>query len=393
MSHPIAPSVLDGLSLEKAAGQVTVTCPEKLYTPERARQVAEEYQLPLEIGDGLWSVSFPLAAEVAYPAAARRFFARLNRYPAPCQASCADYQEPIDPEISCIVVLNENLPFVRDQLIPSLLANSSGHTIEIVVVWNGGVDPAGALGEVRTVASAWGAVASAYNAGVAVSRAPLLAIFHDDCVVDDEAWIPRALRYLEGEASAVSPELRQLDRVGESPVPALPILKNVPLLIRRADFERVGGYDENHYIGYEDLDFTLGLLSGRMKIAHADLRVRHFHGMSSTLKYSRRPDLAELYALLAVPRAAVAEFFVEIMNSGPREVVEHLQLIKDVQLLRVLEKHREFLANFGADTFERARLLLIRAIQARDPGAVHANRKALECLDRLVVHALVSGQA
>jgi hypothetical protein len=381
---PVPASILNGLMLTRGPDELEINYPAVLHSLERAAVVAEPLGLDIEpAADKCWRVRVPVTTEESPYRLASRFFSRLNGFPEPYDVSPADYVRPANPRVSCIVVLNENLPFVARQLIPSLVANSGPNgSVEIIVAWNGAADPTDMLGAVQTVAAPGVGVAASYNAGVAAARASHVALFHDDVVVDDPQWIDKGLVALENGAGAVSPEMRQLAEIGGVAVPPLPIAKNVPLMLSRRDYDDIGGYDERHLLGYEDLDFTLALLARMMPVRQVDLNVRHFHGMSSTLKYGNMPGLAELYGCMAVPRHAVKAYFIQCVERlSRRGAVDHFKLLKDIQLLYVLRKHRDFLYGVGARPFHKARLRLERAIRDTCPAGLEPTISLLKELD------------
>ena len=142
-------------------------------------------------------------------------------------------------------------------------------------------------------------------------------------------------------------------------IPNLPIAKAVPLFMRRQDFLDLGGFDEYHYVGYEDLDFTLSLLRQGGTLAFPAIQIRHFSGMSSTLKYCPVQGLAQLYALAAVPRGAIRQRFREFAERGiVHDGVDYLRLALDVQLLYILKKYGAYLADLDAQAYGSASELL-----------------------------------
>ncbi len=332
------------------------------------------------VQDDLWAVTFPQQNHTRLELA-KRFFCQLNDFPPPYSSRHPANQTCDQALVSCIIVLNENLPFVREQLIPSILTHSGHQPIELIIVWNGSQDPGESLHPIGTIRSDWGAVARAYNVGAGASTAPILAIFHDDCIVDDPLWIEKCLQRLDSGADAVAGEFRQLDTVADVAFPRLPIAKSVPLVIRRDTFQSVGGYDEYHYAGYEDLDFTLSLLRQGKKLVATDLRIRHFNGMSSTLKYHPIPGLDQLYALTALPRTAIIKRFREFTESGiSLNGIDYMQLAKDVQLLYVLNKYRDFLSDLDPHRYADAAAALELHITAQslEPGGVLEQFRTLD---------------
>lgn len=372
-------SLFDGLSLTRTGERIDIAYPCALRDLAHARAVAQPHGLEVRgTSQDAWHLS--LAADRPYPAKAKAFFAQLNDLPPPSRAAAA--ATSTEPLVSCIVVVNENLPFVEEQFLPWLAQSSAGHAIEVIVVCNGSRSCEARPG-VRVLRSEWGAVSRAYNAGAAAARGTYLAFFHDDCVVHDASWIEKCLQRLERGAHAVAAEYRQIGEVGGVAVPPLPVAKCVPLFLRKADFEEAGGYDEQHYIGYEDLDFTLALAARGKKLVATDLQVVHFHGMSSTLKYNPVPGLADLYALGAVPGFAIVRRFNEFWRTGlVSDGVNFMRLAMDAQLLYVLQKYRPLLGRVDGAAYARAEAALEERIVRGCPAGPQAALERLRVLDR-----------
>lgn len=375
----MSPSIFSGLSLARDAGRIAISYPRALHEVERARRIASAYGLEVsEKDEQTWLLALEDAAP--YPAPLKAFFAELNDLPRP-PAERTSLRDAEAPLVSCIVVVNENLPFVAEQFLPSLAAASRRHAVEVVVAWNGSRAPGELPPQVRSVASEWGAVARAYNAGARLARGAWLAFFHDDCLVCDPLWIEKCLQRLERGAHAVAGEYRRIDTIGGVAVPPLPVAKCVPLFVSRQEFEAAGGFDERHYIGYEDLDFTLALAARGRQLVATNLDVVHFHGMSSTLKYYPVPGLADLFALGAVPRFAVMRRFNEFWRDGSGHPgVAAMRSASDAQLLYVLAKYEAMLTGIDAAAYGRARAALERQLAA---AGVPLARDAVERLREL----------
>jgi glycosyltransferase involved in cell wall biosynthesis len=346
--------IFDGLAFSHESGRVEVRFPAGMHDEARASALARAHGVDLDtFADGGWRVR--AASQSRCPTVLKAFFAALGGFPPPypdaAVPACAG-----EPLLSCIVVVNENALFVREQLLPSLAAHRGRHAIEVVLVHNGAPPREAPPPGVRVVRAPWGAVSSAYNAGAACARGEVLALLHDDCIIDEPDWIDRSLAALERGAGAVAGEFRRLESIAGVPVPPLPVAKCVPLVVRRADFRRAGGFDEFHYVGYEDLDFTLALARLGKPAQPVELRLRHFDGMSSTLKYCPIPGLDALYALAAVPRRAILRRFAEFAASGrlSRGGVDYLRAALDAQLFHVLMKHRDFLASLHPTAYAEA---------------------------------------
>lgn len=371
---------LAGLALSLDAAAVEIRCPGTLHDGARARTLSQKHGLQFRTeGADAWRVRAP-APSGACPWALKAFFAELGGFPAPYPEVSAPVPSPAAPLVSCIIVVNHNALFVREQLIPSLFANTRAQPFEVVLVHNGAADSESILAAFGGVRCPSGAVSVAYNAGAKLARGRYLAFFHDDCILDDPHWLEKCTAALERGAAAVAAEFRRLERIGGMDVPALPVAKCVPLLIRAEEFASAGRFDEFHYLGYEDLDFTLRLAQLGQRVEAVDLRTRHFDGMSSVLKYCPLPGLAALFAMSAVPRAAILRRFREFAERGlRRDGVDYLRLALDAQLFHVLMKYREFLAGIDSSAYARAAERLARVLErGGDPSSILARFKALE---------------
>jgi hypothetical protein len=90
--------------------------------------------------------------------------------------------------------------------------------------------------------------------------------------------------------------------------------------------------------------------------------------MSSTLKYCSAPGLAELYAMTALPAAAIRRRFNEFIAQGVRlEGVDIMRIGLDVQLLYVLKKYRAYLAGIDARAYSAATAALEKSLTAACP--------------------------
>ena len=208
-----------------------------------------------------------------------------------------------------------------------------------------------------------------YNAARARAGGSISRFFHDDCIIATHRGSRSAWIALARGVDAVAGEYRRMDnhrRRGRAGVAD----REGPsrLFYPEGRLRRAGGYDEFHYVGYEDLDLTLALVRQEKKLAAADIRMRHFNGMSSTLKYCPVPGLQALYAMTALPRRAVRQRFREFAEQGfERDGINYLQMALDVQLLYVLKKYRTFLAGIDREAYARAQSELERRITTGCP--------------------------
>lgn len=362
-------SIFDGLCLVRQGKAIEISYPSRIQPSEAALTAARSHGLAARIADDqCWTVSDEVSAG-GFPDRLATFFAHLNRFPAPYPPPCnTGFDLHALPLISCIIVVNENLPFVHSQLLPSLAANSRGYRLEVILVVNGSSVEAAVSVPVKCIRSEWGSVAAAYNRGADQAQGEFLAFLHDDVVIDDDQWIDKCLDALKGGAIAAAGEYRHLESIAGKAIPRLPIAKAVPLFLRHSSFRQIGGFDEFHYVGYEDLDFTLSMLQQGGKVAYPDIRLRHFNGMSSTLKYCPVKGLDQLYALAALPRGAIRGRFREFAQYGiVRNGVDFMRLALDVQLLYILRKYRVYLEKGGERIFGSVSDELARSIGRNSP--------------------------
>ncbi len=303
--EPVLWKALEGLVFEPEQDPPVVRYPSRIHGPAAARECLDA----LENGTR-WAIeehgeSWALvpAADGADDPARRRFlldfFARLNGYPSHSHIDLAAYQPAKSPLLSCIVVLTLNDEFCRHRLLPSILANSAGVDLEIVVVHNGvGANLEAltkAMPNVQVVYAEFLSPSSAYNRGVQHARGEYVAIFHDDCLLHDEHWLETCLNKLHAPCTAVSADVR--------PAAAnLQVPKSVPMVLRRSDYLALGGHDVGLFSSFEEIDFLLKILSAGKTVEPVDLACTHFRGMSSYLLFGTRPAFAKtLFAYLVLP--------------------------------------------------------------------------------------------
>jgi GT2 family glycosyltransferase len=71
--------------------------------------------------------------------------------------------------------------------------------------------------------------------------------------------------------------------------------------MKRDDYERMGGHDENIFIALEDIDFSYRIRRKGFQLKKISMPYRHFVGMSTVILLSERPSAVKLlfgYCLL-----------------------------------------------------------------------------------------------
>jgi len=282
-------------------------------------------------------LSFPAPSMSKALFAAATHFSQRYDYPLPRNSAGV---RSAAPEISCIIVVNENYLFVRERMLSTISYSSRHNELEIIIVQNGYNKPADSFWPdyVTVTNMDTASVARAYNRGVAKAKAPIVALFHDDCLLDDENWLKKVKTAFSAGAQAVSPEFRTLSSVCGEAIKPLPVLKNVPLVLPRDIFNSVGGYDERLFIGYEDMEFTIRLIESGFRAARISLSYRHFGGMSSCLKFCPTLHMPQLFASLAVPSKQIL-FAVRAVMRKDSKPSRLLSALTAMQLEKVLSTH------------------------------------------------------
>lgn len=278
---------------------------------------------------------------------AARLFGSLNGYPTFPDGTLESFENAPEPLVSCIVLLPFNDVFARNFLLPGIVHSSRGHAIEIIVVLAGfGVDVRPFSG-MRVVESELACIAKGYNRGVQAARGEYVALFHDDCVLDDPHWIDKALSALRPPVAAVAPELNDWNGV--------PFAKAVPLVMRRRDYLEVGGYDEHYYVGVEDVDLACTLYGMGMRVEHLPLSSMHLRGMGTALVVHERPrQLKLLFGHGVLPREVLAA----VHRDSLARLLSHdfIRILDADYHLHFLDKHGPLLAeSFGVDVAGRRR--------------------------------------
>jgi hypothetical protein len=245
--------------------------------------------------------------------ALRHFFAHVHGYPTFPKLDYLPVEPKPDPLISCIIVLTENDCFVRNVLLPSLICNSN-EQIEIIVVSNGTGSDVSLPSNVQLISSDYRWVARAYNRGVEASSGRYVALFHDDCLIDDSHWIKKCVTQLQDGCTAVSPQILQRSD-------GLQVAKGVPLVMERDDYVRFGGHDEEYFFGLEDIDFTYGILQEGEEVREVNLDTLHFNGMSSILVAYRSLNHERLLSCHVLPQKVVQALSYSVVDSSRQNSV------------------------------------------------------------------------
>ncbi|GAB6043023.1 glycosyltransferase [Endothiovibrio diazotrophicus] len=238
--------------------------------------------------------------------------AELDRVPPP-----ADATEP--PQVS-VVILNRNGREVLERLLASWRRHHRGVAAELIVIDHDSRDGSREMLErwrarlpLRVIALDYNdSFSASCNRGAAAARGDHLLFLNNDIVWVQDA-LPAMVATLQSRPVAAVgiklikdekhhlPEVQHLGvrfkLVGAQYWPyeaspdggaeeneyspqEVPAATGAVLLCRRRDFERVGGFDERYFYGYEDVEFCLRL-SARLEqpiLCRNDLVALHRHG-------------------------------------------------------------------------------------------------------------------
>jgi Glycosyl transferase family 2 len=295
-------------AVERNGGGLEVRFPVHAYPAERVEEAVRRLPPggPIEFaGDGDRATLRAQGAGVE--GAVSRFFAALNGYPVHGDGLLGGFENSAEPLVSCIVLLPFNDLFARTVILPGIIENSAGVPIEIVIVDAGFGTNLEPFDHLRIVHSELTSIARGFNNGVRAARGEFVALFHDDCFVDDPDWIQKSLEGLAGEVVAVTPEFDSWYGV--------PVGKAVPLVMRREKFLELGGYDEFYYVGVEDMDLSCTVLAHGLRQERVDIRYRHLRGMGTSLTVHEDPlQLRRLFGLQVLPAEVVRRVHADSMS-------------------------------------------------------------------------------
>lgn len=196
-----------------------------------------------------------------------------------------------------------------------------------------------------------------YNRNVAARQgtSPYIVIFDDDTYLDDDRWLENAVQYMEE-----NPDVGQLatmivngfephilldcgiaknwylfgglfhnvhrDDAGEKHKRGRMVLGacTAGTIMRRALFERVGGFDSRYYYPAEDLDLSLRFhLAGAKVWYEPSLLVYHYESQAMGKSLARKMFLYRRNCLLAlIDNFPVTHIFVMLLAVFGREIVK-----------------------------------------------------------------------
>jgi glycosyltransferase involved in cell wall biosynthesis len=259
-------------------GNFFLTCPTRFYDMERvlACVKAAGPHFDCRIGGGNRLYLRGTTGDGLY-SNVNALFSEINRYPKYFQYDWSGFRNSDNPVVSCVILLALNDLFVRTHLLPSIIKNSPGYGIEIIIVNNGWECEVAPFAVFPVIESNCLSVAKAYNLGIRQAKGKYIAVFHDDCMLDDKRWIDKALEGLNGSVFAMTGEF------------ADNTAKCTPLVMKKETFLELDGFDEFYSGGNEDRDLTYTIVSRGGKI-RVGIKAIHFQGVSTILLLSKNTE-------------------------------------------------------------------------------------------------------
>ncbi|GAB1392834.1 hypothetical protein MASR1M60_09970 [Rhodocyclaceae bacterium] len=261
------------------------------------------------------------------------------------------------PKISFVVPLFNHLAETREMLASLQASLPEGLDYEIILADDASTDDTAAWLKTQRdprikvlVSETNRGYATTNNAGVRLAKGEILGLLNNDLLFDP-GWLEPMLTVLQ------SPELKAglvgnvqyrvadgaVDHAGVALIPEgqfhhVQTLPNKPhvkalavtgacMLLRKADFEAVGGFDENFVNGCEDLDLCLKLRAAGNEIYLAsESRIRHHVSLSR--KTNTLQDLRNSRHLFARWRSEIkrelSEVWRGLLAAGPAAYADKL---------------------------------------------------------------------
>ena len=203
----------------------------------------------------------------------------------------------MENSISCIIINTFNDFFVKNRTIPSILETTqhlNGWDVEIIVIDNSGTDDFEKDNihltnkNIRIVKSEPHHLPKAFNRGVQESKSKYIAIFHDDCEILETNWVTMMTEPLNDTVYATGAEMHGGTNLASVDFNNGLYLKEVPIVMEKSKFIKIGGYDEKYYWGFEDVMFSHKITKKYNKSTkEIPVKYLHFNGMSTHLLHAK----------------------------------------------------------------------------------------------------------
>ena len=271
-------------------------------------------------------------------------FSQLNNYPFYDSAIIETFTNAEAPLVSCILLLPFNDLFARNVLLPSIIKNSEGTPIEIIIVYNGlGID-LDKLKNFEVIESEFCCLSKDYNKGVKKATGKYIALFHDDCLLYDPRWIQKSVEAFKENVKVVASEMNQYGPFSFG--------KAVPLFLKKEDYLAVGGFDEFYFAGIEDIDLACSFLERGEKTAHVKMDYMHLRGMTSSMVVHENPrQLKLLFGYQVLPNSVISKVHGDCMKKMVS--ASFIKLLETQYYLYLFEKYTALFTRLGMNVEER----------------------------------------
>ena len=188
--------------------------------------------------------------------------------------------------ISCIVITNGlTNRFLIERTLSSILTTTDkiDWDVEIIVVDNSlkqNVKTKVTNEKIKVITSLPNHLPKAFNLGVKTATKKYIALFHDDCTINDMLWVEKMVNKLSDSVYIVGVE-EHTDAKPYHKIISGRYIKEVPLVMKKSCFNEIGGYDETYYWGFEDVMLCNTVYKLGKEVVVLDIEHTHFNGLST----------------------------------------------------------------------------------------------------------------
>jgi glycosyltransferase involved in cell wall biosynthesis len=188
--------------------------------------------------------------------------------------------------ISCIVITNGlTNRFLIERTLSSILTTTDkiDWDVEIIVVDNSlkqNVKTKVTNEKIKVITSLPNHLPKAFNLGVKTATKKYIALFHDDCTINDMLWVEKMVNKLSDSVYIVGVEEHTNAKPYKKVISGR-YIKEVPLVMEKSCFNEIGGYDETYYWGFEDVMLCNSVYKLGKEVIVLDIEHTHFNGLST----------------------------------------------------------------------------------------------------------------
>jgi len=182
-----------------------------------------------------------------------------------------------------LILISYNSKNDLERFLPSLKKNTPKDYAPLTIVDNNSdqetKDYLKTLEDIRVVFSeknvGYGA---ACNLGAKETNSEFICFLNCDLLVDDDKWLRRLLKPLEDDPDVWVSGARMFNEKGEEfPTPLTGWVCGACVMVRRKDFEELGGFDENFFMFFEETDLFNRIGDKKKKVIRSEAKLTHFN--------------------------------------------------------------------------------------------------------------------